>query len=589
MNTYPLIRNRWSNEHLLTALFIAVSLYQLPDWTYSAFSMLRYSLFVIAAMVLDATINYIRFKKPICAVSAAVTAAVLYPIVKDLPGWAGMLGILAALVVGKHMWGGTGKNILNPAVTGMFILSIFFPIKLPIFEPSYLLIPALILSLPFIIVRFFPGIGFIAGMLSVLLLNNSLDYASIMTYGVIFWGCIVITDPVTATDKPIVGLLSGLVAGFLPFYINPTIFALSLGLLIFNGVSSILDMFSRGNRRAGLYGLTIKAPIKVDGRSMDMIDLTGKQPYKGCNPEYLNQKEILEHIGKSDAFGMGGAGFPTKEKFEAVIRSGANEKYLIINGMECDPGLIHDKWLMKNRQSDIGKGIAVIEKMIKFKSIYFIKKESEDFYLPKPVEMYLMPDKYPYGAEKIFVKKLLGIGIPENSNPAQYGVLVLNVQTVLSVYEAACRNEKTDTRYITVADLLSGTGNVVRVNIGERVSDIVEKTVVSKGMTFVGGGIMQVHPAMDEEVVGKTTNFIAVAMLPKYKESLQCINCGLCRRYCPMGLNVKKIADLVDKGKLLEAQACDSHSCISCGSCSYVCLAGRNLSGRIPRKAALIE
>jgi Na+-translocating ferredoxin:NAD+ oxidoreductase RnfC subunit len=296
-------------------------------------------------------------------------------------------------------------------------------------------------------------------------------------------------------------------------------------------------------------------------------------------------EEVLVHIGKNDVFGMGGAGFPTKEKFDAVIKSGANEKYLIINGMECDPGLIHDKWLMKNRQADIGKGIALLEKIIKFKRIYFIKKESEDFYLPEPVEMYLMPDKYPYGAERIFVKKLLGISIPENSNPAQYGVLVLNVQTVLSVYEAACRNEKTDTRLITVADLLSGTGSVVRVKIGDRVSDIIEKTVGSKGVPFVGGGIMQAHPAMDEEVIGKTTNFIAIGMLPKYKESLQCINCGLCIRYCPMGLNVRKIADLVDKGKLLEAQACNSGSCISCGSCSYVCLAGRNLSARIPGKA----
>ena len=75
MNTYPLIRNRWSNEHLLTAVFIAASLYQLPDWFDSSVAILRYVLIVIAALILEAVINYIRYKKPVCAVSAAVTAA----------------------------------------------------------------------------------------------------------------------------------------------------------------------------------------------------------------------------------------------------------------------------------------------------------------------------------------------------------------------------------------------------------------------------------------------------------------------------------------------------------------------------------
>lgn len=584
MNTYPLIRNRWSNEHLLAALFITVSLYQLPDWIGSTSALIRYVLFVALALILDTVINYIRYKKPVCAVSSAVTAAVLYPVIKDLPGWAGMLGIVAALVVGKHIWGGTGKNIFNPAVTGMFILSIFFPLSLPVFEPSNMLLPALILSIPFIYIRVFPGIGFIAGMISMLLLGYNLDYSAIMAYGVIFWGCIVITDPATATDRPIAGLLSGFLAGFLSLHFNSSIFALAAALLLFNGVSFLLDSFSRRNRRIYLSGLNIKSPIGASERNTELTDLTGKHPCIGINPEYINSEEALENIGKNEVFGMGGAGFPTKDKISAVIKSGANEKYLIVNGMECDPGLIHDKWLMKNRRNEIGKGIAVLGKMISFKKIYFITKESESLSLPEPVEAYRMPDRYPFGAEKIFVEKLLGISIPENSNPAQYGVLVLNVQTVLSVYEAACCNEKADTRFITVADLLTGTSSVVKVKLGELVADIVKKTVGSKGITFAGGGIMQAHPALDDEVIGKNTNFIAVGMLPKYKESTQCINCGFCRRYCPMGLNVKKITDLVDEGKLLEAQACNSGSCISCGICSYICLAGRNLSGRIPGK-----
>jgi hypothetical protein len=31
-NTYPLIRVRWSNEHIMAALFVVLLLYMLPFW-----------------------------------------------------------------------------------------------------------------------------------------------------------------------------------------------------------------------------------------------------------------------------------------------------------------------------------------------------------------------------------------------------------------------------------------------------------------------------------------------------------------------------------------------------------------------------
>ncbi|HYE82052.1 MAG TPA: RnfABCDGE type electron transport complex subunit D [Clostridia bacterium] len=589
MNTYPLIRSRWSNEHLLTVLFLTVSLYQLPDFVGSTISIFQYMLIVVAALTLDATINYIRYKKPVCAVSSAVTAAVLYPVIKGLPGWAGLLGVAAALIIGKHIWGGTGKNIFNPAVMAMFLLSIIFPLELPLFNPASLLIPALVLSLPFIAVRLFPGLGFLAGMLAALYISDGLSFAGIVSYGAIYWSCIVITDPVTATDKPVSGLLTGFLAGFLPLLFSTSLFALSAALLLFNGISYILNRYSGRTKGIFLSGIKIEVPLEAGMADMEMIDMTEEKPCSECIQEGLEAEEIMKCIERNDVFGMGGAGFPTIRKIETVKRSGANEKYLIVNGMECDPGLIHDKWLMRNRQAGIAGGMEILGRIAGFRRTYYIAKEISGLHFPEYVEIHQLPDRYPYGAEKLFVEKLLGISIPADSHPAQYGVLVLNVQTVLAVYEAVYCNKKADTRFITVADLFADMRKVVKVKIGDHVSDIVEKTVGSKGITFVGGGIMQVRPAEDSEVIGKTTNFIAVGMLPRYKESLQCINCGLCRLCCPMGLNVKRIADLVDEGKLLEAQTYNTERCISCGSCSYVCPAGKNLSGRIAGKKQRIS
>lgn len=585
MNTYPLIRNRWSNEHLMTMLFLTLSLYQLPDFLGSSISVFQYMLIVVAALTLDETINYIRYKKPVCAVSSAVTAAVLYPVIKNLPGWAGILGIAAALIIGKHIWGGTGRNVFNPAVTALFILSIIYPLELPLFKYSPALVPAMILSLPFIAVRLFPGLGFLAGMSAALFLRGGLDFESIASYGAIYWSCIVITDPVTATDKPAAGLLGGFLAGFAPLYLGNSLLALSSALLAFNGFSHILDRIRGRGKGIYLSGIRIKVPFKESGEAADFIDTVGEEPCPEHDPKELNGDEIMELIGRNGVFGMGGAGFSTMAKLEAVIKSGAKEKYMIVNGMECDPGLIHDKWLIKNRQAEIIKGMEALSKIISFGRICFIAGETSGLNLPRTIEVHRLPDRYPYGAERIFVEKLLGISIPADSHPAKYGVLVLNVQTVLAVYEAVYMNRKADTRFITAADMLTGIRKVVRVKIGDRVSDIVDKTLESRGMIFVGGGIMQVRPAEASEVLGKTTSFIAAGILPRYKESPQCINCGLCRLCCPMGLNVRRIAGLVDEGKLLEAQAYNRDRCLSCGICSYICPAGRNLSGRMAKEA----
>lgn len=584
MSSYPLIRNRWSNEHLLAVLFFVLSLYQLADWTGSSLAILRYLLIVAVALFLDAAINYIRYAKPVCAVSAAVTAAVLYPVIKGLPGWAGLLGIAVSLIVGKHIWGGTGKNIFNPAVTAMFVLSLIFQPGLPRFEQSYLLLPAMLLSLPFILVRPFPGIGLMAGMLAALFLSGTLDVGSLITYGVIYWSCLVITDPATATGNPSAGLLMGFAAGFMALYFNPSLLAMSAALLAFNGISHVIRRYTGRAIGFSLPGLRIKAPLAPLKAGKEMLDLTESPPCKEENAEGLKAESILERIGSNEVFGMGGAGFPTLGKLETVIKSGAKEKYLIINGMECDPGLIHDKWLIRNRQDDIAKGIGVLGRIVEFKSIYYIAKDIKGVNLPEPVQLQQLPDKYPYGAERIFVKKLLGISIPIDSNPAQYGVLVMNVQTVLAAYEAVCCNRKADTRYITVADMFTGKSCIARVRISDRIRYIVDRTVGSKGITFAGGGIMQASPAEDDRLIGRNVNFIAVGMLPKYKESVQCINCGLCRLYCPMGLNVGRIAELLDNGKVLEAQTYNSGKCLHCGTCSYVCLAGKNLSGRMAKQ-----
>ena len=46
------------------------------------------------------------------------------------PWWIGFLGSLSAIVIGKHLFGGLGQNMFNPAMVARIVLLISFPVQL---------------------------------------------------------------------------------------------------------------------------------------------------------------------------------------------------------------------------------------------------------------------------------------------------------------------------------------------------------------------------------------------------------------------------------------------------------------------------
>lgn len=109
MNTFSLVRTKWSNEHIMAAVFIVSVLYLLPQWLQSPKELLDFAAVLILGLLIDVIANIIRYKRLVCAVSAAVTVAVLQVLTPGVPLWGRILGVAFALLVGKHFEGGTGK------------------------------------------------------------------------------------------------------------------------------------------------------------------------------------------------------------------------------------------------------------------------------------------------------------------------------------------------------------------------------------------------------------------------------------------------------------------------------------------------
>ena len=575
MKTYPLIRLKITNEHIMTVLFMVLIVYQLPTWLMSPLNILSYFSVLVVALLLEVIFNLLKYSSLKCAVSASITVGIIYAVYPGIPLWGTLLGVVIALFT-KYIFGGMGKNPLNPAMIGILLMSFIFPTDNILFSYSVITVLAMLLSLPFIVIRPFASLGLIIGMLISMGFTNDLTMLNVIGSGVLFWGCIVITDPATMTYKPVIGGILSLIIGVIAyrFYSIQMMAILILGL---NIISFLIDK------------ITVKA-------SRELIKTRLKKPYKKIVYDGWNFKldydaisnedgilnlasiDILHRIEKNNVLGLGGGAYPTHLKIKSFMDSISDEKYVIINAVECDPGLCHDHWLLTKFSSEINKGLKVIRQCIPESTIILATKDDQSVNFDCDVKK--VRDYYPVGAEKRLIREVVNKYIAYNEIPSEKGVLVLNVQTVYSLYKSVWLNQVIKEKFITIANLMKREAHIVQVSVGDRISEVIGTIYDKENPIFVGGGLMQVRCAEVEDLITETTNYIAVAGRPKYKEGT-CSKCGKCTNRCPSGLEVHKITRLVEERKIDQAKLLTPEKCLECGLCSYHCLAGKNLSMKV--------
>ena len=73
----------------------------------------------------------------------------------------------------------------------------------------------------------------------------------------------------------------------------------------------------------------------------------------------MSPDEVIEEIKRSGLRGRGGAGFPTGVKWELVRKAPGNEKYVICNADEGDPGAFMDRAILEGDPHAVLEGMAV--------------------------------------------------------------------------------------------------------------------------------------------------------------------------------------------------------------------------------------
>ena len=84
----------------------------------------------------------------------------------------------------------------------------------------------------------------------------------------------------------------------------------------------------------------------------------GYQSYLNCIRNYTSEK-VCELIDESGLRGRGGGGFPTGKKWMAASNAVSDQKYLICNSAESDPGAFMDRALIEGDPYRLLEGIAI--------------------------------------------------------------------------------------------------------------------------------------------------------------------------------------------------------------------------------------
>lgn len=333
--------------------------------------------------------------------------------------------------------------------------------------------------------------------------------------------------------------------------------------------------------------ISVKAPNATKSKIRKLADL-GKVDYKAISNIELSEKKKEVQLSKEELIalcreggltGRSGNGFDVSRKLEAFYKDSGT---LIINAVECDPGLVTDSWLYRNKQSFIQQGARIIKNALCLDKVILATKEP--LKTIDEIQQVKVIDRFPMGYENYLIQYVLGVTFAENELPQDKGILVMNLQTVIAIAELTRNVMAGQYKYITVANLFTAEAKVVRVRFGDCIQEVVESCFPQSRRNtdniYAGGGAFNCHKVTSGERILDTTAYIAIGELPNYEEAGKCKGCGICTKNCPANVVVHKIIRYVDKNGRNMASNCKEFNptaCIGCGACTYSCIAGKDV------------
>ncbi len=294
--------------------------------------------------------------------------------------------------------------------------------------------------------------------------------------------------------------------------------------------------------------------------------------------EGLTPEEIVEIVKDNGIVGMGGAGFPAYVK----LQPGKPIDAVLLNGCECEPMLTADYKVLLHYADDVIYGLRAIMKTVsaprgviviednKPDAIAMLQEKTKGY---ESIEVLAVRTKYPQGAEKMLIKKVLGRSVPSGGLPADAGAVVSNVSSSKAIADAIRLGFPPIERVVCVTgERVHSPGNFI-VKVGTSVQEILDFCggIVGDDVTVKLGGPMMGIPQTELDVpVIKATNGI-IAYEADHTTAVECIKCGRCADVCPMELFPLYFAKYVETGNIQGLKEQNIMDCMECRCCEYIC------------------
>lgn len=327
------------------------------------------------------------------------------------------------------------------------------------------------------------------------------------------------------------------------------------------------------NHKHATRGECLSVVIKSDGKNTLHESIKPNKDLDSLTPD-----EIIEIVRESGIVGMGGAGFPTSVKLKPNKPIDA----VLLNGCECEPLLTADHRVLLEFADDVVFGLKAIVKTVDAKKGIIViednKPDAIELLQAKTadldnIEVVVAKTKYPQGAEKMLIKRVMGRQVPRGGLPADVGAVVSNISTTKAIADAIQKGMPLVERVVTVTgENLKKPGNYI-VKIGTNTKELIDYCGGITGddvMVKAGGPMMGfILPDVNVPIMKGSNGIIAIDT--DHTVEQPCIKCGRCMDVCPMELSPLYFAKYADEENWQGAKDMNIMDCIECRCCEYIC------------------
>jgi len=246
--------------------------------------------------------------------------------------------------------------------------------------------------------------------------------------------------------------------------------------------------------------------------------------------------------------------------------------------------LTGDHRLMLEAPEEIIGGVRVLTKLLNVdRAVIAIEANKHDAAdmvrrtLPRggPIQIKILPTRYPQGAEKMLIKAVTGREVPPGKLPVNVGATVFNVETAAAVHRAVTMGLPLFQRVVTVAGNAVANAKNLRVRIGTPFEELFAATGgfrETPHKIIMGGPMMGIaQHNLRAPVIKATNGLLAFTESMRLPPADQCIRCGRCASRCPMRLMPLYMYAFEQNDKPEDLERIRVNDCIECGCCAYVC------------------